>query len=150
MTPKDYLSRAYALDRKAAMLISKACKLRESLYGRGISYEGDRVKTAENGDLSGVIAKVDEYERKADEVIAELVEKRLEIEAVISAVPDKVQREVLERRYLLYQSWDSYYDKHTGIYVEGIYESMHYSRRQIFNLHGLALKSIEPHCIELH
>lgn len=145
MTPKDYLSRAYALDRKAAMLISKACKLRENLYGRGISYDSDKVKSTCSGDLSGVIAKVDEYERKADEVIAELVEKRLEIEAVISAVPDEVQREVLERRYLLYQSWETYFDKRTGERVIGIDESMNYSARQIYRFHGEALIWIKSH-----
>lgn len=150
MTAKEYLNQAYKLDRQAEMLIAKADKLRASLYGRGVSYDGSRVKSGVSGDMSGVIDKVIEYERQADEVIDRLVEKRLEIERAISAVPDDVQREVLERRYLLYQPWDSCYDKHTGVYVKGIYESMHYSRRQIFYYHGLALKSVAPHCIELH
>ena len=150
MTAKEYLGQAYRLDRQAAMLLAKADKLRKSLYGRGVSYDGDKVKGGSGVDLGDVIDKVIEYEKQADEKIDKLVAKRLEIEAVIASVPDEVQREVLERRYLLYQPWDSYYDKHTGIYIKGIYESMNYSRRQIFNLHGQALNSIAPHCIELH
>lgn len=148
MTAKEFLSQAYKLDRQAEMLLAKADKLRASLYGRGISYDGSKVKGGVNGDMSGVIEKVIEYERQTDEVIDRLVAKRLEIERAIAAVPDEVQREVLERRYLLYQPWDSYYDKHTGDYVKGIYESMHYSRRQMFRIHGEALCSVSLNGIE--
>ena len=153
MTAKEYLNQAYKLDRQAEMLLAKADKLRESLYGRGVSYDGSRVKSGAGsaGDnLSDTVAQVIEYEEQAERIIEKLVEKRIEIEHTIAQVPDEAAREVLERRYLLYQPWDSYYDKHTGVYVKGIYESMHYSRRQIFYYHGLALKSVAPHCIELH
>lgn len=150
MTAKEYLNQAYHLDRQAEMLIAKAEKLRSSLYGKGVSYDGSKVKGGTGGDLSDTVAQVIEYEQQADDVINRLIGKRIEIERVIAAVSDADQREVLERRYLLYQPWDSYYDKHTGVYVKGIYESMNYSRRQIFYLHGLGLKSVAPHCIELH
>lgn len=150
MTAKEYLNQAYHLDRQAEMLIAKAEKLRSSLYGKGVSYDGSKVKGGTSGDLSDTVAQVIEYEQQATDVIEKLIGKRIEIERVIAAVPDADQREVLERRYLLYQPWDSYYDKHTGVYVKGIYESMSYSRRQIFYLHGLGLKSVALHCIELH
>lgn len=150
MTAKEYLNQAYHLDRQAEMLIAKAEKLRSSLYGKGVSYDGSKVKGGTGGDLSDTVAQVIEYEQQATDVINRLIGKRIEIERVIAAVSDADQREVLERRYLLYQPWDSYYDKHTGVYVKGIYESMSYSRRQIFYLHGLGLKSVALHCIELH
>lgn len=150
MTAKEYLNQAYHLDRQAEMLIAKAEKLRSSLYGKGVSYDGSKVKGGTGGDLSDTVAQVIEYEQQATDVINRLIGKRIEIERVIAAVSDADQREVLERRYLLYQPWDSYYDKHTGAYVKGIYESMSYSRRQIFYLHGLGLKSVALHCIELH
>ena len=96
------------------------------------------------------MALVVDYEKKANDMVNKLVEKRLEIERTIKCVPDDVQREVLERRYLLFQPWDSGYDKVTGEYIKGIYESMNFSRRQIFNLHGKALNSVALNCIELH
>lgn len=150
MTAKEYLNQAYRLDRQAEMLIAKAEKLRSSLYGKGVSYDGSKVKGGTGGDLSDTVAQVIEYEQQSADVIKKLIGKRIEIERVIAAVPDADQREVLERRYLLYQPWDSYYDKHTGVYVKGIYESMNYSRRQIFRLHGAALKSVALDGIEWH
>ena len=142
MTAKEFLSQAYRLDRQAEMLLAKADKLRASLYGRGISYDGSRVKNGMSGDLSDVVEKVIEYERQADEAISMLVEKRLEIERAIAAVPDEIQREVLERRYLLYQPWETFFDKRTGERIIGIDEAMHYSVRQIYRIHGEALMSV--------
>ena len=95
--------------------------------------------------MSSVIGKVIEYEQQADEVIEKLVSKWMEIEKAIAAVPDEVQREVLERRYLLYQSWETYFDKRTGERVIGIDESMNYSARQIYRFHGEALSWIKSH-----
>ena len=60
----------------------------------------------------------------------------------IAAVQDEVQREILERRYLLYQPFVSGYNRKTGDYVRGIAEDMHYSERQIYRLHGMALLKI--------
>lgn len=143
MTPKEYLSQAYRLDRQAALLIAKAEKLRESLYGRGISYDSDKVKSTCGGDMSSVIGKVIEYEQQADDLIEKLVSKRMEIEKAIAAVPDEAQREVLERRYLLYQPWETYFDKRTGEKIIGIDEAMCYSARQIYRIHGDALTAID-------
>lgn len=148
MTAKEYLNQAYYLDRRAEMLIAKADKLRTSLYGRGVSYDGSRVKGGVSGDLSAVIDKVIEYERQADEVIETLVKKRLEIERVIAAVTDDVQREVLERRYLLYQPWETFFDKRTGEKIIGIDETMNYSVRQIYRIHGEALQVVSQYVSE--
>lgn len=151
MTPKEYLNQAYALDRKAALLIAKTDKLRDSLFGKAVQLDGVSVKGGSCSDVMGeTVAKVADYEAKTAELIGQLIDKRLEIESVIASIPDPDQREVLERRYLLYQPWDSYYDKHTGVYVKGIYESMNYSRRQIFRLHGAALQSVTLDGIEWH
>lgn len=152
MTAKEYLNQAYYIDREINLALAKADKLRQSLYGRAVAYDSTGgAKSSSDKDVIGkTIEKIDEYERKANELIDSLIEKRIEIENTIKAVPDSVQREVLERRYLLFQPWDSGYDKVTGEYIKGIYESMNFSRRQIFYLHGEALKSIALNCIELH
>lgn len=151
MTTKEYLNQAYYIDREINLILAKADKLRQSLYGRAVTYDSTAVQSSGDKDTLGrTFEKIDEYERKANELIDSLIEKRIEIENTINAVPDSVQREVLERRYLLFQDWDSGYDRVTGEYKKGIYEEMHFSRRQIFYLHGEALKSIALNCIELH
>ena len=143
MTAKEYLQQAYFLDRKAEMLLAKAQRLRESLYGRGAGLHTVRVKSSPHGTLEAAIAQVEEYERQADKTIVELVGKRIEIEKTIAAVADDAQREVLERRYLMYQPWETCFDKRTGQKVIGIDEAMHYSARQIYRIHGEALLSVD-------
>lgn len=142
MTAKEYLSQAYKLDKQADMIIQKADALRKSLYGRG--QNGESGKQTSSGDsLAKAIAKVMDYERKADELIDRLVDMRIEIENAINEVPDPIQREVLERRYLMYQPFEGGYDKKTGIYIKGIDESMGYSARQIYRFHGYGLQKIK-------
>ena len=142
MTAKEYLSQAYKLDRQADMIIQKADALRKSLYGREQIIENGTHNSSGDG-IAKAIAKVVDYERKADEVIDRLVDMRIEIENAIAEIPDPIQREVLERRYLLYQSWDGFFDKETGDYVKGVYEIMKCSRRQMFRCHDEGLKAIE-------
>ena len=142
MTAKEYLSQAYELDRKADIILQKADAMRKSLYGRGQSYGGGGHGDSSDS-IAKAIAKVVDYERKADEVIDRLIDMRIEIETAINEVPDPIQREVLERRYLMYQPFESGYDKRTGIYIKGIDEIMGYSARQIYRFHGYGLQKIK-------
>lgn len=142
MTAKEYLNQAYKLDRKANMILQKADTMRKSLYGRGQSYENTS-HNSNNDGIAKAIEKVADYERKADEIIDRLIDMRIEIETAINEVPDPIQREVLERRYLLYQSWDGFYDKISGQYVKGICENMGYSRTQVFRQHREGIKAFE-------
>ncbi len=123
------------------MILAKADKLRNSLYGRGQKFDkiGGGKSTPTNDSMGDVIAKVIDYEHKADEMIDRLISVRIEIEKAIQLVPDSVQREILERRYLLFQPWESYFDTKTGEKIIGIDEAMHYSSRQIYRIHGKAL-----------
>ena len=142
MTAKEYLSQAYKLDKQADMILQKADAMRKSLCGRGQNYENTG-HNSNNDGIAKAIEKVADYERKADEIIDKLIDMRIEIENAINEVPDPIQREVLERRYLLYQSWDGYYDTETGDYIKGIYERMKCSRRQMFRYYNEGLKFIE-------
>lgn len=148
MTAKEYLSQAYKLDKQADMILQKAEALRKSLYGRGQNYEN----TGHNSNTDGIakaIEKVSDYERRADEIIGRLVDMRIKIETTISLVPDPIQREVLERRYLLYQSWDGFYDKISGQYIRGICEIMGYSRSQVFKHHRKGLETVKMRLKEI-
>ena len=148
MTAKEYLSQAYKLDREADMILQKADALRKSLYGRG--QNGESGNHFSSGDsLAKAIAKVVDYEHRADEIIDRLVEVRIEIENAIAEIPDPIQREVLERRYLLYQSWDGFYDKISGQYIRGICEIMGYSRSQVFKHHRKGLETVKMRLKEI-
>lgn len=147
MTAKEYLNQAYKLDCKANMILQKADAMRKSLYGREQSIENGTHNSSGDG-IAKAIAKVVDYERKADEIIDKLVDMRIEIENAINSVPDPIQREVLERRYLMYQPFESGYDKKTGIYIKGIDEIMGYSARQIYRFHDYGLQKIKKYVSE--
>ena len=142
MTAKEYLSQAYKLDKQADMILQKADAMRKSLYGRGQNYENTG-HNSNNDGIAKAIEKVADYERKADKVIDKLVDMRIEIENAIASVPDPIQREVLERRYLMYQPFEGGYDKKTGLYIKGIDEAMGYSVRQVYRLHRYGLQKVK-------
>ena len=143
MTPKEYLNQAYYIDRRIKMTIAKAEKMRASITYKSPTFENLGSSSKSTSDiLSKAIAKVIDYEHRADELVDLLVEKRVEIENVIQAIPDDAQREILERRYLLFQRWEGRFDERTGEYVKGIIDYMNYSPRAVYKLHGEALKNI--------
>ena len=142
MTAKEYLSQVYKLDKQAEMIFQKADAMRKSLYGRGQNYESNGHSRNSSDSIAKAVAKVVDYEHKADEIIDRLVNKRIEIENTIKLVPDPIQREVLERRYLLYQSFTSRYNKKTGMREVGIDEKTGYCARQVYRYHDEGLREI--------
>lgn len=138
MTPKEYLSQAFSIDRKINLDIEKLKEMRSSLYGRAVSYENDgsQHSTSGSNSIESALLKVVEYEEKINAEIDELVNKRLEIEKAIRMVNDEVLQEILTRRYLQFQKW------------ERIAVEMHYSIQWVFKLHGQALSKIAKIAIE--
>lgn len=148
MTPKEYLNQVYRIDRRINVTLAKIEKMRASLYKIGAGGSSVPAQRQSSDSLGAAVAKVLDYEKNANRLIDELVTKRLEIENAIKGVQDAAQREVLERRYLLFQRWESRFDERTGEYVKGIAESMGYSERQIYRLHGKALKNVSVNVSE--
>lgn len=137
MTAKEYLQQAYIIDRKIKLDTEKLEAARSALYGKTVRYDRDGSKPVpHNNGTENAVLRVLELEERLDKEIDRLTEKRQEIEQAVNAVPDEVQREVLTRRYLLYQKW------------EVIAEEMNYSVQHIFRLHGLALKKMRVNEIE--
>lgn len=131
MTAKEYLQQAYRIDRKIQLDTEKLAAARSALYGKTVRYDSDGSKLVPCGNVTeSAVLRVMELEERLNREIDELTAKRQEIELVVNAVPDEVQREVLTRRYLLYQKW------------EVIAEEMGYSERHIRWLHGYALKNM--------
>lgn len=143
MTAKEYLNQAYQIDRQIQVIRGKIDKMRDIATYKSPQFEDTGSHSAENNSAENKILKFVEYESKQEELINNLIDKRNEIEYAISRLADPVQREILERRYLLYQPWESHYDAVSGQYVKGIAESMGYSPRQIYRIHGIALNKIK-------
>jgi DNA-directed RNA polymerase specialized sigma24 family protein len=126
---KDYLSQLKKIDRRIEIDLRKAEKLRAVLdYSPASGGTGGSGCSANK--IPDTLAKVMEFERKAHELKDRYIELYIEIEKAIAAVADPVQREVLERRYMLYQKW------------EDIAEQMHFTERRIYQIHGRALQKI--------
>lgn len=131
MTPKEYLQQAYRIDRKIKLDIEKQSAMRSSLFGKAVSYESDGTQHTPHGNgIEAAMLRVLEYEERINAEIERLTDTRLKIEQVINLVPDDTQREVLTRRYLLYQKW------------EYIAVEMNYNIKWIFKLHGKALSKL--------
>ena len=129
MTAKEYLQQAYKMDKRIRILQGKVDKLRSALEYHSPSLEsGGGSGSADR--MPDTISKIMEYEQHAAKLQAEFVDKYTEIDKVIHSVEDDTLREVLERRYLLYQKW------------EQIAQEMHFTERRIFQLHGKALQKI--------
>lgn len=131
MTAKEYLQQAYMIDRRLKLNTERLSAARSALYGKAVRYNSDGSKPVPRGNVTeSAVLRVMELEERLAKEIDELTEKRREIERAVNAVPDEVQREVLTRRYLLYQKW------------EVIAEEMCYSERHIRRLHCYALKNM--------
>lgn len=130
MTAKEYLSQVRKMDSRLKLIGLKVEKLRSALDYRSPALEGSGSGSSADR-LPDTISLIVDYEQQAEELRQEYIAKYKEIDRSIAAVPDPVLREVLERRYLLYQRW------------EQIAEEMHRDLRWIYRLHGRALACIK-------
>lgn len=76
-------------------------------------------------------AKIADLENEINEEIDRLVDLKSRIREIIAAIPDSMQRTILERHYLLGESW------------EKIGEKVGYSTRHVTRLHNQAIERLE-------
>ncbi len=134
MTAKEYLQQAFYIDRKINLNLQKVEEMKRALYGKAVSYTNNGIKNATKANNTEcVVMRVLEYEEQINSEIDKLVDLRIQIEAVISKLTNEQQKEVLTRRYLLYQKW------------EQIAVGMHLDLRWVYRLHGRALQSVQKY-----
>lgn len=132
MTAKEYLQQAFKADRKIKLDIEKLSAMKSALYGKSVDYSSDGSSSGTNENHTEIaIAKIIDYESQINAEIDGLIDKRLEIESSINQIKDETLREILTRRYLLYQKW------------ELIAVKMNYNVQWIYKLHGRALSKIK-------
>lgn len=130
MTTKEYLQQAYTLERQIKLDRLKLESMRISACGSSVNYEYTGGQNRQKNGFQIALDNIISYEACINGKIQMLIKKRQEIENVINDVQDFTQREILTRRYLLYQKWEL-------IAVE-----MNYNIKHIYKLHKQALKNV--------
>lgn len=127
---KAELNRAKEAKRAYKLAKDKADDYEHLLIGgKSIRYDSDGSKSERKGNpVENAYCRLADYKSEADKMLKEMSSAREYVERIIASVPDKVQQEVLTRRYIIGQRW------------EEIAESMNYSRQHVTRLHGYALK----------
>lgn len=132
MTAHEYLGQIHELDLQIRRKQEKALKIKESLYASGISYEniGD-AKPHNTGDAMGeAMAKVIDYFQEIENDTARLIVLRIEADNIIGQLDEEVERRILERHYLFYES------------IKKIAEDIGYSTRTVYRYRNSGLKKL--------
>lgn len=131
MTPKEYLSQYGRIERNIRRMEEEKERCRQRALRITPNYEPTVSGAGGASDrVARAVEKMEQWEKKIIAEIDRLYDLRQEIEEVIGAVPDPIQRELLRRRYISLQS------------LEKIAVEMNYSYRQILRLHGWGLQQI--------
>ena len=83
-----------------------------------------------DSDLSDYIAELDELERKLSRAVWEYRREERQVVAIITAVEDPTQQQLLTLRYLLFHTWETVADE------------LGYSYRQVFRIHREAITGL--------
>lgn len=139
MNIREFLNRAVDLNDRIIEILSRAEMLRKSLYGRGVSYEnnGSSGGSSCSDAIGRAIAKIVDFENRADELIDELITVKIEIEDVLILVEDRKLRNILERKYIYFES------------NEVIAAALGYSTNHVYKLHNKAFKALEEKWIKI-
>lgn len=130
---KAYLMGYHYCRRREAQLAQQIAELRSQKMNPSIQNDG-MPHGSSVGDLSGYMARLDALVRQLEQERELAVEQYKEIHDQIYKMQDGAEKEVLERRYLMGETW------------EQIAVQMNYTYRHVIRLHGTALRNFMlPH-----
>lgn len=127
---KKYLNQAREAKIELSGKVEEARQIEELATSiKAVHWEkkSDKQKT----DLSDQLIKLEKAQEDIGKTIEEYIKKREEIKELIGEVRDTRQRNVLYRRYILFQDWES------------IAEQCHYNIRWVFQLHKEGLQVLK-------
>lgn len=133
MTAKEYLKRAYLLDKQINVEISELDSLK-AMRGQvqGVFY-GERIGTNPNRNIEApfikTLEKIEICEERINKKIDKLVDLKAEIDAAIDQMEDVEERLLLKYRYLKSESW------------EDIAMDLNVSYRTVHRIHASALRN---------
>ena len=130
MRVPEVLQRPMQTKRRLAELDIKIAVREERMLPSGISYDGTRVQSTK-GDRMSIFAGDIEALLNERNALERLYKAQLEdAERAISALPYSNERQVLQRRYLMGESY------------EAIADAMSYSLQRVYQLRRQALKRL--------
>lgn len=104
---KDFLSRAFKIDREIKRLELVRADMHARLYSYGQINLGERVQSSPDTDKLGkIMAEIDDQEREILERIEELSKAKKEIENAIRGMENDKSRQLLTARYVALMKWD--------------------------------------------
>lgn len=133
---KEYLERAQKIQREIQLNKEKIKKAESFLSEKEQSCD-------KNQAVDNAVQLLKDYKALVNAATLRLLYMWLEIEKTIESVQDDNEREVLTRRYLLFQPIESKYDKETNNFIKGIDKEMNFSARQLYRLRDSALAKIK-------
>ena len=132
LTAKEFLGRAYRLDKRIDCKIQQVASLNElATKATGTLTGMPRSPSPSPSRMEDVIAKIVDMQEKINADIDRLVDTKAEITEVIRSVENDDYRNLLELRYLCFKEW------------EQLAEEMHFSLRWTYTMHGRALAAVD-------
>ena len=130
---KDWLRRGWRMEEEIRTLQDAKDRAFEDACRTGKPMQADRVRCSGKNTSEDRFIRYSDLEKEMDRQIDKLLMIKEEIMRAINALDNGIYRQLLTKRYLECKTWEQ-------IAVE-----MHYSYRQITNLHGRALLEIRRH-----
>ena len=131
---KKFLQKAYRLAEEIEINQEELNRLTElSTMLKGLDYSQTKIQTSGSGDATFVnkVADLADIKEKINAKLMELKELRNSIWKAIYTLDNTEERLVCLYRYLKFYDWETVADK------------MHLSLRQVYRVHGFALKNIK-------
>ena len=130
---KSYLQQVRHQEAAAEAIVDQINTLKQSKMSAAARIGDGMPHAHEPQDLSGYAAKLDELERRLSAYLDEMAARKLRVVEAIEEMTDPQEQAVLIRYYLGGETWDQ------------VAEDLHYTTRQIINIHGQALQHIRFH-----
>lgn len=130
MSPKAFLNRAFYINQRINSKVEQIASLNALANKVTTTYSQAPASGSHNNHkMEDIIIKIVTMEEDINSDIDALLDVKAEIIGAINAVENEEHRPILEKRYLSLESW------------ENIAADMNYGIRNVFILHGKALKS---------
>ena len=131
MTVKELLNSHYEINLAIDVKLEQLEELK-SLATKVTATYSESHSTGTHADRVGRFsAKMVDLENEINEEIDKLVDVKLKIKEIVSSVSNATQRAILERHYILNESFEKIADK------------IGYSPRHILRMHNIAIEKLE-------
>ena len=128
MTAKEYLNQARTLDLLINAKQSELYSLKLMATSISSPVISEKVQSGGENNAMRIIDKIVDLQNEINLEIDKLVDLKSQIRGEIKQINDPVERILLTERYINNKSWME------------IANMMHYTERQVHNIHGKSLK----------